>query len=55
MTGRKAEIMLEYIGEMNRTMEFDSEQDFEVGSVYDLGTHWAKPEASEQDFLTGTL
>lgn len=45
--------MLEYKGELNRTMEFDSEQNYNIGDVVDLGIHWAKPEASCQDFLTG--
>ena len=45
--------MKKYEGELNRTMEFDGEQDYEVGGIYSLGMHWAMPDASSQDFLEG--
>lgn len=46
-------MMKAYEGELNRTMEFDLEQDYNVGEMYNLGIHWATPDASSQEFLTG--
>lgn len=45
--------MKAYEGELNRTMEFEEEQSYKIGGVYNLGIHWATPDASSQDFLTG--
>lgn len=45
--------MKKYEGELNRTMEFSEEQNYIVGGIYNLGMHWATPDASSQDFLTG--
>jgi len=45
--------MKKYTGELRRMMEFDSEQLYEVGQKANLGIHWATPDASSQDFLTG--
>lgn len=43
--------MYKYEGELNRTMEFEEEQSYKVGEIYNLGIHWATPEASTQYFL----
>ena len=45
--------MKAYKGELNRTMEFEEEQSYKIGGVYNLGIHWATPDASSQDFLEG--
>ena len=45
--------MKAYKGELNRTMEFDNEQAYNVGDIVDLGKHWATPEATSQEFLVG--
>lgn len=45
--------MMKYEGELYRTMEFDTEQKYKIGQVVNLGIHWATPDASSQDFLTG--
>ena len=56
LTNKEKEIkimMKAYEGELNRTMEFNSEQDYNLGEMYNLGIHWATPDASSQEFLTG--
>lgn len=45
--------IINYQGELHRVMEFDGEQDYQVGGVYKLGVHWSTPSAESQYFLDG--
>lgn len=38
-------------GELQRIMEFDEEQNYQVGGVYSLGIHWSTPDISTEEFL----
>ncbi len=45
--------MKAYEGELNRTMEFEEEQSYKIGGIYNLGIHWATPDASSSEYLEG--